>query len=362
MSMDYSTEPPRSQLFIVQSAQPFNAEPPVSSLVEFNITPHDLVYCRNHGPVREFDEETYVVTIKGGVERELNLTVPMLKSTFETVHVVAAVQCAGNRRNEMSAIKPVSGVGWEAGVIANCKWGGVRLRDVLSHAGVQQQGNSHVCFASYATLCQDDEYYGSSIPLDKAMNLEDDVLLAFEMNDEPLSADHGAPLRLVVPGYLGARWVKWLDTITVSPDESPNFYQQRDYKVLPPTVTSKDEAKPLWGKCPSMTSLPLNSVIGSVTPTSPTSIYIKGYAVHSPAANVTGVEVTTDGGKTWREARITYQEGKWSWTLWEAELEGVSESGVVHCRARDATGEVQPREGTWNLRGLAHNAWGMAKW
>ncbi|KAG6825557.1 hypothetical protein H0H92_003275 [Tricholoma furcatifolium] len=361
MPMDYSAEPPHSELLNVQAKQPFNAETPVASLVEFNLTPEDLVYCRNHGPVREFDEQTYILTVKGGVHKELNYTVPKLTSLFPIVQVVAALQCAGNRRNEMGAIKPVSGVGWDGGVIANCKWGGVRVRDILAHAGVQT-GNSHVCFTSYATLCQDDDYYGSSITLERAMDMDSDVLIAFEMNDEPLTPAHGGPLRVVVPGYLGARWVKWLDTIIVSPAESPNFYQQRDYKILPPTVTSKDQAKSMWPKYPCMTALPLNSVIGSATLISPTSLYIKGYAVPSPTANVAGVEVSTDGGKTWHSARITYQHGKWSWTLWEVELEDVAESGIVYCRARDRNGAVQPREGTWNLRGVAFNAWGVAKW
>ncbi|KAG5341582.1 hypothetical protein C0989_009284 [Termitomyces sp. Mn162] len=362
MSTDhyYSVEPSHPDLLKVQGHRPFNAEAPVASLVEFNVTPEDLVYCRNHGPVREFDEETYSISIKGAVDKELQYTIPKLQASFPIVQVVAALQCAGNRRNEMGAIKPVSGVGWDSGVIANCKWGGVRVRDVLAQAGVQP-GNAHVCFASHATLCQDDEYYGASITLEKALDLDSDVLLAFEMNDEPLTAEHGGPVRLIVPGYLGARWVKWLDTIIVSPSESPNFYQQRDYKILPPTVTSKDEAKPLWSKYPSMTSLPLNSVIGSITITSPTSLYIKGYAV-SNLANVAGVDVTTDGGKTWHDARITYQEGKWSWTIWEAELEGVGESGTVECRARDTKGVVQPKEGIWNLRGVAFNAWGVGKW
>lgn len=127
-------------------------------------------------------------------------------------------------------------------------------------------------------------------------------------------------------------------------------------------VTSKDEAKYLWPKYPCMTSLPLNSVIGSITLTSPTSLYIKGYAVPSSTANVAGVEVTTDCGKTWHNARITYQEGRWSWTIWEAELEGVAESGILYCRARDGKGTMQPKEGTWNLRGVAFDGWGVGKW
>lgn len=93
--------------------------------------------------------------------------------------ILQCMQCAGNRRNEMGKIKKVNGVGWNDGVIANCRWGGVRLCDVLKR--VQYQPGTHVCFASYATLCQDDTYYGSSIPLEKAMRMEDDVLLAYEV-------------------------------------------------------------------------------------------------------------------------------------------------------------------------------------
>ncbi len=81
----------------------------------------------------------------------------------------------------MGQIKPVHGVGWNDGVIANCRWGGVRLCDVLKRVGVQYQSDIHVCFASYATLCQDDTYYGSSIPIKKAMEMGDDVLLAYEV-------------------------------------------------------------------------------------------------------------------------------------------------------------------------------------
>ncbi|KAF9067210.1 Oxidoreductase, molybdopterin-binding domain-containing protein [Rhodocollybia butyracea] len=343
--MDYTTEPPHSDKLFVQAPQPFNAEPPVASLVEFAYTPHELVYCRNHGPVREFEEAEYMLSVNGAVDQVISMSIPQLKSTFTKARVVAALQCAGNRRNEMGAIKPVHGVGWNSGVIANCVWGGIRLRDVLSYVGVHTDDLLHVCFASFATLCQDDEYYGASIPISRAMKLEDDVLLAYEMNDEPLSAEHGGPMRVVVPGYLGARWVKWLDTIIVSSEESPNYYQQRDYKILPPE-----------------TALPLNSVIGSAFKSSPSKLRVKGYATPGDCGNVAAVEISTDNGATWHSSKITYQEGKYSWTLWEGEIPVMESSGEICSRAIDLAGNIQPKEGQWNIRGVAFNGWSWMKW
>jgi len=90
--MDYADEPPHSTLLTVQGSSPFNAEPTAASLVEFQRTPEDLVYCRNHGPVREFDEEEYAITVTGMVERELKLTVPELRAAFPYTQVVAALQ------------------------------------------------------------------------------------------------------------------------------------------------------------------------------------------------------------------------------------------------------------------------------
>ena len=124
----------------------------------------------------------------------------------------------------------------------------------------------------------------------------------------------------------------------------------------------------MWSKYPSITSLPLNSVIASAYLRSSTSdralqtLVVKGYATAHMSAQVTGVEVSIDHGATWIPARITYQEGRWSWTLWDAAIEGTQEHGTVFSRAIDERGNVQQRECQWNLRGVAFNPWGTKSW
>jgi sulfite oxidase len=118
----------------------------------------------------------------------------------------------------------------------------------------------------------------------------------------------------------------------------------------------------MWEQCPSLTTLPINSTVASITPLSPSAILVKGYATNGSGGPVIGVDLTTDGGASWHPAEITYQEGKWSWTLWEAVVENVEQSGEVRSRARDVSGCEQEKDGVWNLRGVGFNAWGMGKW
>jgi len=284
---------------------------------------------------------------------------------------VAALQCAGNRRKTMQEKKhkDVEGVLWEEGTICNCRWAGVSMREMLLRAGAPDKSdkriqNLHLCFASHVVPCQDDDWFGASIPLGKALDEDGDVLLAYEMNGQPLTPDHGYPFRIVLPGYTGARWVKWVDQIVVTERESENFYQQKDYKVLPTKVQTHDmaDSEDWWSKVPAIQASPLNSVIVSTDVVPPGMLLVKGYAVRGPSGQVKMVEVSIDKGRSWQPATITYQEGRWSWTLWEA-LIGLSDTmkgkqGKVWCRAIDESGEVQQADMDWNLRGVAYSAIG----
>ena len=198
------------------------------------------------------------------------------------------------------------------------------------------------------------------------------------MNSQLLSPDHGYPIRLIVPGYTGARWVKWLDRITIAQGESPNFYQQRDYRILPPSCANTEQAATLWDKYPSITALPVHSIIAYIDPViTDTSkrLRLKGYAMGNGGKNlqIASVQVAIEKQdrkqENWVNARITYQEGKWSWTIWECEMDVDEEMRMATkqelrllCRAKDESGNEQERECAWNMRGVAFCSYGKAVW
>jgi len=197
-----------------------------------------------------------------------------------------------------------------------------------------------------------------------------DVILALEINDMPLTPEHGYPIRAVLPGIAGARWVKWLDQITIQDHESTNFYQKRDYKVLPEEAVDKVSAEPHWDRTPPMYDTPINSVIGVPTDEETVTlrdgkVEVKGYAVPNAADGpVTKVQVSTNGGENWVDAEIGKSEGqrnKWCWVLWRAEvsMEPGTEREILS-RAFDAGGNVQKEHSQWNLRGVGYSGYGRA--
>ena len=171
----------------------------------------------------------------------LELSLDDLRREFPIHRTAATLLCAGNRREELNAVEIVAGTSWHQGAVGNAEWTGVRLADILERAGAAS-GDLHVLFSSAdtVTIRGVKTSFGASIPLAKALSPE--VLVAFAMNGEPLSPEHGFPLRVVVPGYIGARSVKWLTGIQVADQPSDNYFQQNDYKLLPAGMHA-DEAR-----------------------------------------------------------------------------------------------------------------------
>jgi sulfite oxidase len=278
-------------------------------------------------------------------------------------------------------LKEVSGIDWFDGAVMNCKWTGPLLKDVLEKAGVNIEesklSEAHVAFSCYQTPTQEDDFYGASIPLSRALDRKSSILLALKMNDKPLPPNHGAPVRVVTPGIAGARSVKWLDSISVQLSESQSYYQQHDYKVLPPEADSKEKAEEYWGKIDALQDMPVNSVIGvprsgsTVQRDADGMIEVKGYALPSGADGpIVKVEVSVDGGNSWTEAELikAYEgedvedvELKWAWALWKARVK--VEKGkdvVIYSRATDKSGNIQEKCPKWNFRGVAYNGYGEA--
>ncbi|KAG9951128.1 ATP synthase alpha subunit vacuolar, partial [Aureobasidium melanogenum] len=293
---------------------PLNREPPATELVSSFLTTKDA-YDRNHGDIPEIDASKHHVRVDGAVQTILDLSVSDLEALPQHT-VVSALQCAGIRRHTMrTAIKEVQGIDWFDGAVMNCKWRGPRLKDILEKAQVilSKEEKGHVAFASHAQTCQEDEWYGASIDLGRALEEDKDVILALEMNGEPLSKEHGFPVRVIVPGIAGARSVKWLDRITVQTVESSNYYQQHDYKILPPEAVDSESAEKFWDTTPALQTMPVNSAIAVPEPGSKVErsadglVLVKGFALPSgDGGEVVKVEVSGDDGKTWVEADIEH--------------------------------------------------------
>lgn len=341
---------------ITRQESPYNAEPSLEKLVESWITPLPRFYIRRHGAVPRIEGAAFELRVEGLVGRPLRLPLGTLRDGFDRAAVTATLQCAGNRRGEHSRVKKVGGVQWDAGAIGNAEWAGPRLGDILKKAGLKP-GARHVRFRSLdrCTVPAGTFEFGASIPLEKALAPE--TLVAVEMNGRPLTPEHGYPARTVVPGYLGARSVKWLGEIEVSDRPSENFFHARDYKLFPPEV-GPETAK--WDQAEALGEMPTNSAIGSPSAgqTLPAGIgRVRGYAIAAAGRSIARVEVAADGGKTWAEARLSASSGTFAWRLWEAEVRLAPGPAVLSARAWDSSGAVQPEKVDWNFKGYLYNAW-----
>lgn len=371
----YANDPKRSPLLKFHSVTPCNAETPPELIAAQFITPNELFFIRNHSPVPVLDEDTFRLVIKGREGQEdRTFTLTQLRNGFKNINMTSTLQCGGNRRHGLKEVmgKPAcSGTEWDLGAISTARWTGVSLREVLdfcghSHSYCKQNGVEHVIFEGADGV-------QASIPIAKALCPGECVILAFEMNGEPLPKDHGYPVRVIVPGHVGIRNIKWVNRIQCSPVEAEGPWQRGiAYKGFNPSQTSPAGVD--VEKISSLQEMPIQSAIVSplhngVAVVEDGKITTKGYAWSGGGRAVIRVDVSADGGNTWHTADLGEGSDQpadraWAWTLWECDIPlppGVVPGAKLEicCRATDASYNVQPEstKSIWNLRGIVNNAW-----
>jgi sulfite dehydrogenase len=345
--------PEKTDLILLTSRPP-QLETPLSYFKEL-ITPNEALFVRWHiTPIpTSVDLAEWRLGIGGNIEKELQLSMDDLKK-FEKVAYTAVIQCAGNGR---SFFEPrVPGGQWKNGSMGNVTWGGARLKDVLNAAGLKA-GSVDVSFngLDIGTLPSVPDFV-KSLPVDKA--LEEDILIAYEMNGKPLSMLNGFPARLIVPGWYASYWVKALSDISVNAKAFEGFWMNTAYRI-PDTACG---CVPPGAK-PSRT-VPINRMTTRsliITPVEGEKlkanrpVTIMGVAMSGGYA-IKDVIVSTDKGRTWLQADLGKDLGKYSWiqfTLpWKPAKAGTY---TLMARATNSIGESQPAEGLWNPSGYLWN-------
>ncbi|KAM7507671.1 hypothetical protein LguiA_018124 [Lonicera macranthoides] len=363
---------------------PFNSEPPLARLMHHGfITPVPLHYVRNHGPVPQASWSDWTVEVCGLVKRPARFTMEELTTEFPNIEFPATLVCAGNRRKEQNMVKKTIGFNWGAAGISTSVWKGVPLRHVLKRCGIfsRKKGAMNVCFEGAEDLPGGGgAKYGTSIKKEFAMDPGTDIIIAYMQNGERLAPDHGFPVRMIIPGFIGGRMVKWLKRIIVTTQESDSYYHFKDNRVLPSHVDAELANSEAWWYKPQylINELNINSVITTpcheeILPinswTTQLPYTLRGYAYSGGGKKVTRVEVTLDGGETWHVCNVDHPEkpnkyGKyWCWCFWSLEVEVLDLLGAkeIAVRAWDQTLNTQPEKLIWNLMGMMNNCWFRVK-
>jgi len=332
---------------ITRSSRPADLEMPLDGFHEW-ITPVDrfFVRCHTYFPER-VNLSDWRLKIDGVVNQPLTLTMDDLKK-LPRVELVGVLECAGNGR---AFYQPrVAGTQWAFGSVGNGRWAGVRFRDVLQKAGLKESAKAILLDGSDSPLGSMPKFQ-RTVTVEKA--LDPDTLLAYEMNGQPLADEHGFPLRLIASGWAGDSWVKWLRHVEVLDHEFEGFWMKTAYRH--PTHHVEPGAAVDPSELVSVTDLNVKSVIAMPGNwAKPGRVRISGTA-WSNGSPVTKVDISVDGGNTWKPAKLGKDQSRYAWRLWELDWQAPAGKHTLIARATNAAGQMQPLREEWNPSGYLWN-------
>jgi len=335
---------------ILHNDRPEDLETPVQYFGEW-LTSTEVFFVRQHLPRPVVKEAEFQLTVSGRTARTIQLSVSDLRKLPQ--HKVPAVlECTGNGR---AFYQPrVPGVQWGRGAVGNAEWSGPRLADVLKLAGADMNAAYVTANGADAGVAKTPDFI-RSLPMRKA--IDPSTLLALDMNGAPLPDLHGFPLRLIVPGWDGTSWVKWVNSLSVANEQDTGFFMNPAYR---------------YPKHPGAPGLPVDRADLEVIEGMPVKSYITGHSdgdkipmrsatlrgmAWAGEEHVTKVEVSTDGGSIWREAQLSSQALPFTWRLWSLDWKPPQPGYfTILSRATDSAGRVQPIVAPWNPSGYLFNA------
>src|SRR5262249_49016040 len=333
---------------IVRGESPVNLEMPFSTLDSF-ITPTKSFYVRTHFPIPAIDRDAWWLYVEGEVEKPFVINYEELM-TIESVTDLVTLECAGNNRNFLEP--KVKGVQWHLGAVGTAEWTGVRLSSLLDRAMLKPNACEVVLEGSDGGMLEDPKSppgelkFARSIPLDKARR---DVLLVYKMNGEDLLPEHGFPVRAIVPGWYAMASVKWLQRIIVTDRPFTGYYQTIDYAYWKKTDYGYWQRGEQIAELTPITEMQIKAEIArpagdEIVPAN-SNVCVRG-ASWTCDAEITKVELRSDGGATWNEANLLGESNSNAWRLWEFNWKTPSSPGAqtLIARATDSLGRTQPMD------------------
>jgi DMSO/TMAO reductase YedYZ molybdopterin-dependent catalytic subunit len=348
---------PGKEALIKQTYRPPNYETPINYF-DAPFTPNNRFFVRYHNAViPEVKIGEWRLRIGGDAARTpLELSLKQLRKDFEQVEIAALCLCSGNRRGAFEP--PVPGLQWGSGAMGNALWRGVRLKDVLAGAGIDKSALEVSLAGADSGVLPTTPNFVKSLPLAKA--LDENTLIAFEMNGEPLPHWNGFPARLIIPGWTATYWIKHLTALNVISKPFDGFWMKTAYRIPKDRFPSGQFSSQETETAMPITEIVVNSLIinledGQILPKAK-PMEIKGVAWDG-GDGIARVDVSTDGGINWHQATLKQDYGRFSWRQWQLAFEPKRPGTYrIMARATSHSGASQPLEPIPNPSGYHHNA------